>query len=137
MSRYDARVRKLEELQGAGDGTPCAVVRYTPSESTGWWPLVEASLGFPFGRVALVIVDARDDAALLPEVVVPPVSEDRLTALQAAALASAGQDAGRWWIAIAGRGWTDAMPMHEGETALLSALRAQRNRAVYGHNDDL
>lgn len=137
MSRYDARVAKLEELHGIGDETPCAVVRYNPGEATDWWPEVETALGWTSPPVTLVIIDASGTSGPSAEIIVPPVDCDKLTAEQSAALAIAGRSPGRWWIAIAGRGWRHAVPMHDGEPALLSSLRAQRNRAIYGHNDDL
>ncbi len=132
MSRLETRVVKLEAAHLGGEETPYAVVRYNPGKNVGWLPGMVAAVGWPASMRALVTIDASGNVGDTPQVIVPPVPCNQLTIEQAAAAAQAGARPGPWLIAVTGRGWSDAIPMHHGEAALLAQLRAERQQAGLG-----
>lgn len=132
MSRLDARLSKLEAVQPAGQSLTCAVVRYNPGTATSWLPGMIERLGWAPSLHTLVTIDASAALGEAPEAVVPPQPMESMTPGQSAVLAQAGAQPGPWWIAITGRGWSDAIPMHDGEAALLAQLRAERQHAGLG-----
>lgn len=132
MSRFDARLSKLETAQPAGQSLTCAVVRYNPGAATSWLPGMIKRLGWAPSLHTLLTIDAAAAADAAPEVVVPPQPLESITPRQLAVLAQAGVHPGTWWIAVTGRGWLDAIPMHDGEAALLAQLRAERQQAGLG-----
>ncbi len=135
MSRFDARLSKLEASQPAGRPLSCAVVRYNPGAATNWLPGMIERLGWAPSLHTLLTIDATAAVDAAPEVIVPPLPIEAMTPDQSSSLARAGAHPGPWWIAVTGRGWPDAIPMHDGEAALVAQLRAERQQARQGWAD--
>jgi hypothetical protein len=91
-------------------------------EQLGWAPSLHT----------LLTIDAAAAVGAAPEVIVPPLPLESMALAQSAILAQVGARPGPWWIAVTGRGWSDAIPMHDGEAALLAQLRAERQQAGLG-----
>lgn len=132
MSRLDVRLSKLEAARPAGQLLSCAVVRYDPGAATNWLPGMIERLGWASSLHTLVTIDAATAVGAAPEVIVPPLPIESMTPDQSAVLAQAGNRPGPWWIAVTGRGWSEAIPMRDGEAALLAQLRAERQQAGLG-----
>lgn len=137
MRALKSRIEQLEAAMPSNTAVPEAVVRYNPGDARDWLPGIIADLGWPASQHALIIIDASGPIGAAPEVVVPPVLDHQATAQQASALAHAGRGPGPWFIAVAGRGWADAVPMPDGIEALTADLRRQRLRADVGTDGEL
>jgi hypothetical protein len=126
MARLEARIGKLEAAHPTGSALSCAVVRYNPGSAADWLPQMIADLDWPPSLHTLVTIDASAGVGETPEIVVPPLPLDKMSVEQSGIVQRAGAGPGPWWIAITARGWSEAMPMHEGETAMLRQLQAAR-----------
>lgn len=136
--RLETRIGRLEAAMPISGGVPSAVVRFNPGPgAAGWLPGMFAKIGWPAAKVALVTIDGSGAVGEEPKVVVPPIGDENLDEEQHAALAQAGRHSGPWSIAIAGRNWTDPVPMPDGQGALLAELKRQDQRNQWGHHDGL
>lgn len=126
MSDLGTQNGTLEAAEPAGQTMSCAVVRYNPGAAIDWLPDMIAALGWAPSLHTLVTINASAPRGKAPEIVVPPLPLGEMTAEQSEAIAQAGTGAGPWWIAITGLGWSEAMPMREGEAAMLRQLQEAR-----------
>lgn len=67
MTRWEARLKKLEEAQADGTGVWYGLVRYSPPEGASDWlaPML-ADLNWSSTAFAMMVVDANDPADTTP-----------------------------------------------------------------------
>lgn len=135
FGRLATRVGKLE-AQHAGMGHMReAVVRCAPIADSQAWAALLARLGW-VGSQILVVLDATG-AGSEPEVVVPPIPHGDMTQVQQAALARAGNGAGRWWVGNAARPTMAPVEAFDGLAALTAQLKEQRINSPWGYTGGL
>ncbi|WP_298090025.1 hypothetical protein [uncultured Sphingomonas sp.] len=134
MTRWEARIKKLEEAQPDGTGVWYGLVRYSPPEGASDWlaPML-ADLNWSSAAFAMMVVDANDPADTTPVGVIAPAHYDDMIDSDRMRYFAAGRDPGRWYLAITGRGEPEAMAMHGGRAAFIKDMREQINKPQGGY----
>jgi hypothetical protein len=135
MSRLETRVTKLELANPDRAMLTCALVRYHPGSEANWLPGLIERLGWSPSLHTLLTIEGSSAHTDRPEVIIPPLALEEMTAAQSATLSQAGKARGLWWIAVAGRGWLKPLEAFAGEAALMAELRAMRGGNLGWDND--
>jgi hypothetical protein len=135
MSRLETRLAKLELANPVRPVLTCALVRYHPGLETNWLPELIQRLGWSPSLHTLLTIEGSSSHTYKPEIIIPPLTLEEMTADQFVTLSQAGKGRGLWWIAVTGRGWLEPLEAFAGEAALMAELRAMRGGNLGWGND--